>query len=126
MEKLGVVVKTDNDFIEVAVQRESACGENCAACGLCANKDMVVTFKNNGEFCVGDKVRLSASDKSFLKLSAFGYLSLTLLLFLGAYAGALAGNEWLSFVLAITFAAIGVLVLKKFSGKSVEIKIEKL
>ncbi|MBE7032282.1 MAG: hypothetical protein E7401_04895 [Ruminococcaceae bacterium] len=126
MEKLGTVTKTDGEFVEVTVHRDSACGENCAACGLCANRDMTVTVKNPGGLCVGDEVRLLAEDKKFLKVSALGYLSLTLLLFLGGIIGAIWGSEWLSFILAILFVFAGVLVLRKLAPDSIEIKIEKL
>ena len=126
MEKLGIVSKVNNDYIEVDVHRDTACGENCAACGLCPNRDMTVTLKNCGGFCVGDEVRLLSEDKKVLRLSALGYLSLTLLLFLGAIAGTALGSEWLAFGLAILFVFAGVFVLKKVSPKSIEIKVEKI
>ncbi len=126
MEKLGTVTKVNGEFVEVMVRRDSACGENCAACGLCANRDMTVTVKNPGGLCPGDNVRLLAEDKKFLKVSAIGYLSLTILLLVGGIIGAALGSEWLSFALAVCFVFAGILILKILASNSVEIKIEKL
>ena len=126
MEKLGTVTKVNGEFVEVMVHRDSACGENCAACGLCANRDMTVTVKNTGGLCAGDSVRLLAEDKKFLKVSAIGYLSLTVLLLAGGIIGAALGSEWLAFALSICFVLAGIGVLKILAPDSVEIKIEKL
>lgn len=126
MEKLGIVSKVNNDCIEVAVHRDSACGEGCAACGLCPSRDMTVTVKSRGNFCVGDEVRLLSEDKKVIKLSALGYLSLTLLIFLGAALGTVLGSEWLAFCLALLFVFAGVFVLKKVSSMRIEIKVEKI
>lgn len=126
MEKLGTVTNINGDLVEVMVHRDSACGENCAACGLCANHDMLVSVTNPGGLCVGDSVRLLAEDKKFLKVSAIGYLSLTVLLLAGGIIGAALGSEWLSFALAVCFVLAGILVLKILAPDSVEIKIEKL
>lgn len=126
MEKLGTVTKINGEFAEITVHRDSACGENCAACGLCANRDMTVSVKNTDGLCVGDSVRLLAEDKKFLKVSAIGYLSLTILLLVGGIIGAALGSEWLSFALAICFVLAGIGALKILAPGSVEIKIEKL
>ena len=126
MEKLGIVTSADSKNIEVKIHRDSACGENCAACGLCGNREMTVTLKNTGDFCVGDEVRLFSEDKKFLKSSAIGYLSLTLLLLLGGIVGSLLGNDWLSFVLAIAFLFAGIIALRIIAPKSIEINVEKV
>ncbi len=126
MEKLGTVTKINGEFAEITVRRDSACGENCAACGLCANRDMTVCVKNTDGLCVGDSVRLLAEDKKFLKVSAIGYLSLTILLLVGGIIGAALGSEWLAFALSICFVLAGIGVLKILAPGSVEIKIEKL
>ncbi len=126
MEKLGVVTKTNGNYMDIKVHRDSACGENCAACGLCQNREMTITLKNTGGFLTGDEVRLLSEDKRILKFSALGYLSLTLLLLLGGAVGTALGSEWLAFILAAIFLFAGVFVLRKISPKSVEIIAKKI
>lgn len=126
MEKLGKVAKIQGGIAEIKITRDSACGENCAACGLCQNRELTVTLATPEGISPGDTVRLIAEDSGFLKLSALGYLSLTLLLLLGGIIGTLLKSEWLAFVLAILFALGGVWVLKKTSPKSTQIRIEKV
>lgn len=126
MENHGTVTGIDNEYIQVRIHRNSACGEGCAACGLCKNRDMTVTLKNDGSFSLGEEVRLVSDDKHFLKSSAVGYLLLTLLLILGGALGAHFGGEGLSFVLAFVFLFAGILALRRLSPKSIEIKAEKI
>ena len=65
MEKNGVVTAADNENATVTVTRDSACGENCAACGLCGNmREMTVNIKNTIGLREGDRVRLSSSDSA--------------------------------------------------------------
>lgn len=126
MEKSGIVTKVDGKHVEVKVKRDSACGENCAACGLCKNKEMTLNFETTEKFMLGEEVRLFADDKTFLKGSAVGYLSLTGLLVLGGIVGALMGSDLFAFVMSIVFLAAGIVVLKLLKPKSLEIKIEKI
>ena len=126
MEKSGVVTKIDGKHLEVKVKRDSACGENCAACGLCKNKEMTLSLESTEKFLLGEEVRLFTDDKTFLKGSALGYLSLTGLLVLGGIVGALIGSDLLAFILSIAFLGAGIATLKLLKPKSLEIKIEKI
>ena len=57
MEKYGTVSEIQGEYMVVSVVRDSACGDNCAACGLCGNgREMTVRFKNTGNFQKGDRV----------------------------------------------------------------------
>ncbi len=126
MEKIGKVLKISGNIAEIIITRDSACGENCAACGLCQNRELTVTLAVSDDIQKGDTVRLLAEDKGVLRLSAIGYLSLTVLLFLGAILGTLWGSEWLAFLLAILFVALGVAVLRLLPPKTPQIRVEKL
>lgn len=127
MEKYGTVKETSGGFMNVTILRDSACGENCAACGLCGNgREMTLRLKNTKDFKAGDKIRLTSSDKSFLKHSAAGYLSLTALLIAGGVIGSLWGGDWTAFVGAIAGTALGILVLKLFFTDKLEIETEKV
>ncbi len=126
MEKIGKVSKISGNIAEIIITRDSACGENCAACGLCQNRELTVTLAVSDDIQTGDTVRLLAEDKGILRLSAVGYLSLTVLLFLGAILGTLLGSEWLAFLLSILFVLLGVAVLKLIPPKTPQIRVEKL
>ncbi|MBR5156097.1 MAG: SoxR reducing system RseC family protein [Clostridia bacterium] len=126
MEKLGTVVEIHNNMAKINIIRDSACGENCAACGLCQNCEMTVTLPVVEGLKTGDCVKLLSDDAVFLKNTAIGYVSLTLLLILGGILGSLWGNEWLSFSLALIFVCIGVLVIRKFCPGEAQIHIEKI
>lgn len=126
MEKIGRVSKITDGIAEIIITRDSACGENCAACGLCENRELTVRLLVSPDISAGDEVKLCTDDKGFLKLSALGYLTLTVLLFLGGALGTILGSDWLAFLLSILFVAFGVLALKVFSPKAPQIRVEKI
>ena len=126
MEKTGKVKKIRNGVAEIEVYRDSACGENCAACGLCGGKQLLVSLAVNDTVLVGDTVRLITDDKKILGLSALGYLSLTALIILGAVLGTALGGEWLGFLISVILLFCGVGMLKKLSPKPEHISVEKI
>ncbi len=127
MEKIGVVTEIRGDFVLVTVSRDSACGENCAACGLCKNsREMTIELKNTKNFKKGDKLRLVSDNKTIVSHSAIGYLSLTLLLILGGTLGSLLGSDWYAFGGALIGVLIGVLIIKLFFTHKLDITAEKI
>ena len=125
MEKTGVVAEIKNGYAYVKVERDSACGDNCAACGLCANREMMVKVKNTKNFVIGDYVMLKSDDSKFLKNSAIGYLLLTVLLLGGGVIGSLIGGEWTAFIGALVMIGVGIVILRSFSNK-MDIVAEKI
>ena len=111
---------------KIKITRDSACGDNCAACGLCDAREMVVELPVSGDINPGDHVVLVAKNSTFLKNSALGYITLTILLLLGAILGAKIGGDMLSFVMALAFVGIGLFILKLIPHKNTEIKVEKM
>ena len=127
MERDGTVVYADGNTVKIKVKRDSACGENCAACGLCANREQTIELANTQNLKVGDKVRLESSDKSFVYRSAIGYLLLTASLILGAALGHIIWKNELASVLgAVILLCIALLGIKIFCKSDIEIKVEKL
>ena len=127
MEKLGTVKEVIGADIIVSVVRDSACGDNCAACGLCGNgREMTVRLKNTKGFEIGDRVRLVAEDKKVLGNSALGYLSLTALLIAGGVIGGILGGDWAAFCGAIAGLAVGVGALKLFFKDKFDIDVQKV
>lgn len=126
MEKTGVVRKVDTEYAYIVIERDSSCGENCAACGLCANREMTVKIKNTKGFEKGDQVRLKTDDKKFLKGSALGYLLLTALLIIGGLLGSLISGEWTAFFGALLMLAVGVIIMRKFFTQKLDVEAEKI
>lgn len=126
MEKLGKVRKIENGIAEIEIERDSACGENCAACGLCGGKQLVVSLPVDNTVSAGDTVKLVANDSKILWLSAVGYLSLTIMILAGAALGTRLGGEWLGFLLALVLLVCGVLILRRLAPKPGHIHVEKI
>ena len=126
MKKLGKVRKIENGIAEIEIERDSACGENCAACGLCGGKQLVVSLPVDTTVSADDTVKLTANDSKILWLSAVGYLSLTILILAGAVLGTHFGGEWLGFLLAFALLICGVLILRKLAPKPGHIRVEKI
>ncbi len=126
MEKLGRVEGLHNGLAEIKIYRDSACGDNCAACGLCPNREMTVKLPTVPGLEIGDDVKLVSDNSGFVKWTGLGYLSLTLLLILGGVLGTVLGGEWLGFLLALIFVGVGVMVIRRFFSGGIEIQIKKL
>ena len=125
MEKLGTVLSVRSGIAKIKITRDSACGDNCAACGICDMREMIVELPVDNDINVGDTVMLVTKNSSFLRNSALGYITLTILLLLGAVLGAKIGGDVLSFIMALAFVGLGVFILRLIPHKNTEIKIEK-
>lgn len=126
MEKTGTVVKKNGNIAEILIKRDSACGENCAACGLCSNNELRIKLAVSPEINEGDMVRLLTKDSLVVGFSAAGYLGLTAFLLLGALLGTVLGGEWFGFLLALIFVLCGALIIRKVSPRDAKIKVEKI
>ena len=85
MKEIGVVKSVEGGICLVAVNRKTACGENCATCkGACSAEEQIFSAKNAVGAIVGDKVSIEIDTKRVLK-SAFLVYILPLLVFLAAY-----------------------------------------
>ncbi|MEE0944866.1 MAG: SoxR reducing system RseC family protein [Clostridia bacterium] len=74
MRKTGIV-KTNGEQAEVAIIRESSCGENCASCkGGCTPSETIIVAENKLGAEVGDKVVLEMQDKNALTAAFIAYI----------------------------------------------------
>ena len=126
MEKSGTVIALNGSIATIKILRDSACGENCAACGLCQNRELTVKLLVDDDIKFGDNVKLISEDKHILKSSALLYLVLTLLLILGGFLGAIFDSDWISFILSVVFVLVGIAVFKVIPKKDAPIHVEKL
>lgn len=84
----GIVKSLDGIRCSVAVERKSACGENCAHCGGCSGGGVQICIAENSAGAgVGDRVVIEIDSGNVLK-SAFLVYILPLLAFFAVYAAA--------------------------------------
>ncbi|MBQ2285144.1 MAG: SoxR reducing system RseC family protein [Clostridia bacterium] len=85
MNKYGFVKKVEGTKITINIQRDSACGENCAMCNACPGKNMLITLESDLNLSEGDKVKLETNTK-YVLLSAFCVYILPIVLLIVGYA----------------------------------------
>ena len=124
MEKIGEVVSVNGDYAEVVIKKESACGENCASCGMCdLSKLRKVKVLNEDDAKVGDEVEVFLDSRKSLLLAIITFI-LPLIIFFVSFI--FTENE---LVLAVVFilgfvlsASVANLLAKKKSFMSKAVK----
>lgn len=71
----------------VEITRSSACGDNCASCGLCPGRNAVVEARCDVAAAKGDAVEIYMSDKNVLGAAFLVYIIPLLFLIGGYFAG---------------------------------------
>lgn len=116
MEQEGFVAELCGEKVKIRVDRESACGGNCAGCHGCPQNAVLITCANDVEhpFSLGEKVQVIMPTGSFFSglFLSYGVLILTVLLgavlgffltnsegfsVLGALFGLFLGGGWTTF-----------------------------
>jgi sigma-E factor negative regulatory protein RseC len=93
----------------VSVQRQTACGGNCASCGGCSYKSILTAVADNSFGAqIGDKVTLRSRTKGVLGAAALVYL-LPILSFLLGYllTAAFGVGEGVSILVSILCLLLG-------------------
>ena len=121
MNKNGIVENVDGNKVTVKIQRDSACGENCAMCNACPGKNMLITVETDIKLSKGDKVKLETNSKTVL-LSAFCVYILPIVLLIAGYA---VHTLYLGLILMTLSFTILLHVDKKISKKHL-IKLSKV
>lgn len=84
MDKIGTVIKLENNNAIVQVMRASACGENCAMCkGGCSQTKQTVSASNEMGALLGDKVKIELDDNKVLLAAFLVYILPLILLIIG-------------------------------------------
>lgn len=115
MAEMGIVTKTEGNYVELKLQRSEAC-RHCNAClPSLTGKSMRIRALNACGAKVGDKVRLNVQQNGFLSavcllyvLPAVIFVAMILLLSLTAL------NEWIVLVLALAAVAVVYLLVHHF------------
>ena len=87
MVKSGFVVEVGEKLVKVRIERQSACGGNCAGCLGCPADAKIIECPYCGSLAKGDRVKLVMSDGRFFKNVFWGYGLPTLMTVFGAAAG---------------------------------------
>lgn len=131
MLRTGIVKKRKGSAAEVEIVRSSACGDNCASCGLCPGRKAVLEAENAADAAEGDTVVIDMADKKVLCAAFLVYIVPVAALIIGYIAGeALFGGEaagiTAGFLLMILTFILIILTDKKrkikYTPRIVEIK----
>ena len=132
MTQNGIVTAVAEDgMVLVAVQRQTACGGNCASCGECVYKSELTAKANN--LCgakIGDHVTLESQSGALIGAAALVYL-LPIAAFLVGYgiSAALGAREGVSIAVSIASLLLGcglVSVLAKRRKKTIRFDVIRI
>lgn len=110
MTQSGIVTKLLPDgMANVSVQRQTACGGNCASCGGCSYKNELTAVADNSFGAkVGDRVTLQSRTKGVIGAAALVYLLPILFFFVGYLLSDVCGaGEGTSIIVSVLSLLIG-------------------
>ena len=87
MEQTGIVEECIDGIAKVKITRSSACGDSCAACGMCPGRETVIEAKNVCGAAKGDTVLLNMSSGRVLNAAFLVYIVPVILLVIGCIIG---------------------------------------
>ena len=133
MKKKGIVVSAEGNNAHIRIQRESACGGNCASCASSCAKETVVTAFNKAGAAAGDYVELEMESSRVLGAAVLVYVIPLLMLVLGYFIVYFISNSesWgicAGFILMAAAYVVAAKIAKKNTNKyslSVEKVIDK-
>ena len=97
----------------IEIARSTACGENCASCGLCSNKTILVSAVNDVGAAVGDTVEIDMADRKVLGAAFLVYI-VPLIVLIAGYCAAYAvfKSELFAVVAGLLLMAFTFLVIR--------------
>lgn len=95
MKQEGIVIKTENSFLEVLVIRESGWGGNCKSCAGCSSesKPVTVNILNDINAKVGDRILLQIENGTVVKYSIIMYFIPLMFFVFGLISGIMILSE---------------------------------
>lgn len=115
----GVVTEKSEKSVKVKIERNSACGENCASCGMCPGTEQIVEVENCTNADVGDMVLVEMKSKNVLKAAFLVYILPLILLVFGYFvAGIFTESDVICAVTGFIFMIIGFFALHFYDGKN--------
>ena len=130
MKKLGIVVSTQEDEAYIRIQRESACGGNCASCSSSCAKEAVVKALNKAGAETGDCVELELESSSALSAAFLAYVIPLVFLVAGYFAAGYILNSEIGGICAgFIFMAAAYTVISRAVKKNTNkysLRVEKI
>ena len=130
MRQQGVVTETTEDEAKIRVDRETACGGNCAGCHGCPSGAVFVTCPNSPSDPLrpGDIVSIEMPARTFFQHAFWSYGALAVFMLAGAIFGYwISGLEAGSVLGGFGALALGILMLRIVFGKrKSDFKVTKL
>jgi positive regulator of sigma E activity len=120
MQNTGVVKTVDGEYASVSFSRQSACGGDCASCGLCKSKEHIAKVINRAGALPGDVVTVETPDgRIFLAAFLVYIFPMITALTVGAlmYSGGVSGL-YSTLTAAAVMAVIYFLLSNKLAQKS--------
>ena len=87
MVQTGLIKKLHGNIADVEIHRSTACGDNCASCGLCSGRTSIVKAANAAGAAEGDTVLIDMADKKVLGAAFLVYIVPLVLLVAGYFIG---------------------------------------
>ena len=120
MEQIGYVTQVTDGVAKIRVDRESACGGNCAGCHGCPQNAVIISLKDDKDnpFVVGEKVYLNMKNSHFFTglFKSYGVLIVTMLI--GAILGyCLSKTEGLSVLGGFIGLVIGGIIVRLVNNR---------
>ena len=127
MEQNGYVISSDEKTVKIRIDRESACGGNCAHCKGCSS-EMIFEYENSCGCKAGETVKVLMDDKNFLKKSFLVYGLLIISLIMGGILGYLLfESEVMAALFSVVSLTVVLLMLRKGQkADDNEIKVERI
>lgn len=110
----------DRDFAEIEVQRQSACGHDCASCGGCGapQERIQAVAKNQVNAKVGDIVTIEGENREIMRMAAVVYTIPLILFFVFFVLASLCGlGEGVSGGLGCLGLIVGVAIAVGYNKK---------
>jgi len=118
MNEQGEVIEIIGDNVRVKIDRKSACGGNCADCGMCSKNANIIIAKNEANAQQGDTVMVRMSSGNVLTAAFLVYV-LPLIMFFAGYAVAsfFTKNVGICVFLAFIFMVFCFFLVHVYDGK---------
>lgn len=121
MVEAAVVIKLNNKYAKVRIERNSACAA-CGKCGMTQNQKHVDVFvENKCDAKVGDTVQIQIPEQNSAKLAFVGYIiPLIPALLLMFVALSVWQKDWLGIVMFFTGYALGFFIIHLIDKRKVK------
>lgn len=119
MEKVGLVLNTEDKYANISVQRPSGCGDNCGSCSAnCDSSKIVINLKNDIGAKKGDLVKIKSSSRKVYRYALVIYLIPLVMFIMGILIGVKKfASELSGFLLGVGFLIISLFIIKIIDNK---------